>query len=134
MASIFTKIIQREVPGYVVAEDERHIAILDIMPLVMGHVLVIPKREQDYVFDMSDQALADLMTFAKPIAKALEKVVSCKRIGMSVIGLEVPHVHIHLVPMNSADDVNFTRPKLKPSAEELSQMAGQIKAALAAPV
>ncbi|MCU0420327.1 MAG: HIT family protein [Cyclobacteriaceae bacterium] len=132
MASIFTRIIHREIPGYIVAEDERHIAILDIMPLVMGHVLVIPKHEQDYLFDLTEGALAELMMFAKPIAKALEKVVPCKRIGVSVIGLEVPHVHVHLVPMNSADDVNFTRPKLKPSPLELSLMADKVKTALAA--
>lgn len=132
MPSIFTKIINREIPGHIVAENERYIAILDIMPLVMGHVLVIPKREQDYLFDLSDEALAELMAFAKPIAKALEKVVVCKRIGVSVIGLEVPHVHVHLVPMKSADDVNFTRSKLKPSPQELSLMAEKIKTALSA--
>ena len=132
MATIFSKIINREIPGYIVAEDEHFIAFLDIMPLVLGHTLIVPKKEVDYIFDMDDEALASMMVFAKRISKAVRKAVSCKRIGVSVIGLEVPHTHIHLVPMNSADDVNFTRPKLSPSKEALASMAEKIKSYLAA--
>ena len=132
MATIFSKIINREIPGYIVAEDEHFIAFLDIMPLVLGHTLIVPKKEVDYIFDMDDEALASMMVFAKRISKAVRKAVPCKRIGVSVIGLEVPHTHIHLVPMNSADDVNFTRPKLSPSKEALASMAEKIKSYLAA--
>lgn len=129
MASIFTRIINREIPGYIVAEDERYIAIHDINPLVMGHVLVIPKQESDYIFDLEDEAISGLTLFAKKVAKAVKKAVPCKRVGVAVIGLEVPHVHIHLVPMNSMGDINFTKAKLNPSKEELSQITDQIKAA-----
>lgn len=132
MASIFTRIINREIPGQIVAENENFVAFLDIMPLVVGHTLVVPKKEVDYLFDMSDEDLAAIQIFAKKVAKAVRKAVPCKRIGVSVIGLEVPHAHIHLVPMNSADDVNFTRPKLKPSSEELSNVAAKIREAYAA--
>lgn len=132
MATIFSKIINREIPGYIVAEDEHFIAFLDIMPLVLGHTLIVPKKEVDYIFDMDDEALASMMVFAKRISMAVRKAVPCKRIGVSVIGLEVPHTHIHLVPMNSADDVNFTRPKLSPSKEALASMAEKIKSYLAA--
>ncbi len=130
MPSIFTRIIQREIPGHIVAENDRFIAFLDIMPLVLGHTLVVPKKEVDYIFDMPDAELADLMVFAKSVAGAVRKAVPCQRIGVSVIGLEVPHTHVHLVPMNSADDVNFTRPKLKPTQEELAAVAEKIRAAL----
>jgi len=130
MASIFTKIINREIPGHIVAEDEHFIAILDISPLVMGHVLVIPKEEKDYIFDLEDDVLSRLTLFAKKIAKAVKTTVSCKRIGVAVIGLEVPHVHIHLVPMNTMGDINFSRTKLSPSKEELAEMTEKIKAAL----
>jgi histidine triad (HIT) family protein len=130
MASLFTKIIQREIPGHIIAEDDRFIAFLDIMPLVMGHVLVVPKREVDYIFDLDDVTLAGLYVFAKKIAAAQKKVIACKRIGIAVIGLEVPHAHVHLVPMNTTGDINFTRPKLSPSSEELANMAGQIRLAL----
>lgn len=130
MPSIFTKIINREIPGHIVAEDERFIAILDISPLVHGHVLVIPKTETDYIFDLEDDTLSGLTLFAKKVAKAIKATVPCKRVGVAVIGLEVPHVHIHLVPMNTMGDINFTRPKLSPSKEELSEMAAKIKAAL----
>lgn len=126
MPSIFTRIIQREIPGYIVAEDERYIAILDINPLVMGHTLVIPKKEVDYIFDLDDATLADLHLFSKKVANAIRKVITCKRIGIAVIGLEVPHVHIHLVPMNSMSDINFSRPKLTPSKEELTAVAEKI--------
>lgn len=130
MASIFTKIINREIPGYIVAEDEHYIAIHDISPLVMGHVLVIPKQESDYIFDLEDDALSGLMLFAKKVARAVKKAVPCKRVGVAVIGLEVPHVHVHLVPMNSMGDINFTKPKLSPTKEELAAITEKIKAAL----
>lgn len=130
MASIFTKIINREIPGCIVAEDERYIAIHDISPLVMGHVLVIPKQESDYIFDLEDDALSGLTLFAKKVAKAVKKAIPCKRVGVAVIGLEVPHVHMHLVPMNSMGDINFTKPKLSPSKEELDLVTEKIKAAL----
>lgn len=130
MASIFTRIINREIPGEIVAEDENFIAFLDIMPLVVGHTLVVPKKEVDYIFDLEDDQLAAIQLFAKKVAKGVKKAVPCKRIGVAVIGLEVPHAHIHLVPMNSADDLNFTRPKLKPTREELSAVAQKIREAL----
>jgi histidine triad (HIT) family protein len=130
MPSIFTKIINREIPGHIVAEDEQHIAFLDINPLVMGHTLVVPKREVDYLFDLSDAETAALHVFAKKVAKAVEAAIPCVRIGVAVVGLEVPHVHVHLVPLNSMQDINFMKPKLNPSAEELSQTASKIKEAL----
>ena len=130
MASIFTKIINREIPGHIVAEDDRFIAILDINPLVMGHTLVIPKTEVDYIFDLDDNTLAALNLFAKKVAHAIRKVIPCKRIGIAVIGLEVPHTHIHLVPMNAMGDINFSRPKLSPSKESLAEVALKIKGAL----
>jgi histidine triad (HIT) family protein len=126
MPSIFTKIINREIPGMIVAEDEHHIAILDINPLVIGHTLAIPKREVDYIFDLSDSELAALNLFAKKVAAGLKQAVPCKRIGVSVIGLEVPHTHIHLIPLTVMDDMNFSRPKLKPSMEELSALRDKI--------
>jgi histidine triad (HIT) family protein len=132
MASIFTKIINRELPAQIVAEDERYIAFLDITPLVIGHVLVVPKKEVDYVFDLDDDILSDMMVFSKKVARGLRDAIPCKRIGVSVIGLEVPHTHVHLVPMNTSDDVNFTRPKLHPSKEELSTTAEKIRKAIAA--
>lgn len=130
MASIFTKIINKEIPAQIVAEDDRFIAFLDIMPLVVGHTLVVPKKEIDYIFDIDDEDLKAIHVFAKKVAAGVRKAVPCKRIGVAVIGLEVPHAHIHLVPMNTADDLNFTRPKLKPSAEELATVANRIRAAL----
>jgi histidine triad (HIT) family protein len=130
MPSIFTRIINREIPGHIVAEDDRFIAFLDIMPLVPGHVLVVPKQEVDYIFDLDDATLAGLHVFAKKVAVAIKKVIPCKRIGVAVIGLEVPHVHVHLVPMNTMGDINFTRPKLKPLPEELAAVAGKIRGAL----
>ena len=131
MASIFTRIINREIPGYIIAEDDRYIAFLDISPLVLGHTLVIPKQEVDYIFNLEDDSLAGLMVFAKKVAKAVEKAVPCRRIGVSVIGLEVPHTHVHIVPMNTADDVNFTRAKLSPSKEALAEVAEKIRKHLA---
>lgn len=128
MASIFTKIINREIPAQIIVEDDRHIAFLDIMPLVKGHVLVVPKEEVNYIFDMEPMALADLQIFAQKVAKAMDKTIKCTRIGVAVIGLEVPHVHIHLVPLRTMDDINFTRPKLKLTGEELAEIADQIRA------
>src|SRR5688572_29057341 len=129
MASIFTKIIKREIPGYIVAEDDRYIAFLDINPLVLGHTLVVPKKEIDYIFDHDEETLAGLIVFSKKVAAAIEKSIPCKRIGIAVIGLEVPHTHVHLVPMNSMDDLNFSRPKLRPAKEALQQAAEKIKSA-----
>jgi histidine triad (HIT) family protein len=128
MASLFTKIINGEIPCHKIAEDEKFFAFLDVFPLVPGHVLVVPKKETDYIFDIEDADLAEMTVFAKHIAKVLKAAMPCKRIGVAVIGLEVPHAHIHLVPMNSADDLNFTRPKLNPSTEELKQVAEKIRA------
>lgn len=126
MASLFTKIINREIPAHIVAEDDHFIAFLDIMPLVPGHTLVVPKKEIDYIFDHDDKTLSEMMLFAKKVAIAIKKTIPCKRVGIAVIGLEVPHTHVHLVPMNTMDDINFTRPKLKPSQEELSNIAKKI--------
>lgn len=126
MASLFTKIINREIPGYIVAEDDRFIAFLDINPLVIGHTLAVPKKEVDYIFDLDDDTLAGLQLFSKRVALAIGKSFPCKRVGVAVIGLEVPHTHVHLVPMNSMDDLNFTRGKLNPSKEELSAAAEKI--------
>lgn len=119
MSSIFTKIIQGEIPSYKIAENEHFYAFLDVFPLVPGHTLVVPKIETDYIFNVSDAELNELLTFSKPIAKAIEKAFPCKRVGIAVIGLEVPHAHMHLVPIDSADDLNFTRVKLKPTQDEL---------------
>ena len=127
MTSIFTKIINREIPGHIVAETDTFIAFLDINPLVEGHVLVVPKQETNYIFELDDDVLSGLHLFAKKVAKALEKSVKCKRIGVAVIGLEVPHVHIHLVPLNSMDDINFSKDKLNPSQEALENIASIIK-------
>lgn len=122
MASIFTKIISGELPSFKIAEDDNFYAFLDIMPLVEGHVLVVPKVEVDKAFDLSDDLLSKWMVFAKPIAKAIEKSFSCKRCGISVVGIEVPHAHMHLLPINTADDLNFTRPKLKLENERLKEI------------
>lgn len=127
MASIFTKIINREIPAQIIAEDEKYIAFLDIMPLVRGHVLVVPKQEVDYIFNMSSEDLSGLHLFAQKVAKAMDKTIKCTRIGVAVIGLEVPHVHVHLVPLRTMDDINFTRPKLKLTSEELAEIADQIR-------
>lgn len=130
MASLFTKIINREIPAQIVAEDERYIAFLDIHPLVAGHTLVVPKKEVDYIFDLDDDTLAGLQLFCKKVARAIGHAFPCERVGVAVIGLEVPHTHVHLVPMNSMDDLNFTRPKLKPSKEALVAAAEKIRNAL----
>ena len=127
MSSIFTKIINREIPAYIVAEDEHHIAFLDINPVAIGHTLVVPKQEVDYIFDLEDSALARLNVFAKKVANGIEEAVPCKRIGVAVIGLEVPHTHVHLVPLNTMSDINFSKQKLSPPKEELEQLAKNIK-------
>ena len=130
MATIFSKIISGEIPSHKIAEDDRFFAFLDIFPLREGHVLVIPKQEVDYMFDLSDQDLGDLHVFAKRIAIALKKAVPCKRIGTAVIGLEVPHAHLHLVPLDRMKDIDFTQPKMKPSQEELAAVAEKIRSFL----
>ena len=130
MASIFSKIIAGEIPSYKIAENERFYAFLDVFPLVHGHTLVVPKKEVDKLYELNDDDLSSLLQFAKPIAKAIEQVFPCKRCGMSVIGLEVPHAHLHLVPINTADDLNFTRAKIKPSEEELADAQMKILAQL----
>ena len=124
--TIFSKIIAGEIPSYKIAENEKFFAFLDIFPLVKGHVLVIPKIEVDNMFDLPDEYLSELLVFAKPIAKAIERSFSCNRCGMEVIGLEVPHAHLHLIPVNSSDDLNFTRKKLKLSDEELKKVQEKI--------
>ncbi len=117
--TIFSKIIAGQIPSYKIAEDDKFFAFLDIFPLGEGHVLVVPKKETDNLFDLDDAFLGSMLLFAKPIAKAIEKAFPCNRCGISVIGLEVPHAHMHLLPINSADDLNFTRGKLKLTPEEL---------------
>lgn len=126
MASIFTKIINREIPGHIVAENEHALAFLDINPLTTGHTLVVPKQEVDKLFDLDKEAYQSLMSFAYDVAQAVEKAMPCLRVGVAVIGLEVPHAHIHLIPLNSMDDINFSRPKLNPSQEELKAVAEKI--------
>ena len=128
--TIFSKIIAGEISSYKIAENEKFFAFLDIAPLVKGHVLVVPKTEVDNMFDLPDEYLSELLLFAKPIAKAIEKSFSCNRCGMEVIGLEVPHAHLHLIPINSSDDLNFTRRKLKLNPEQLKEVQGKILAAL----
>ncbi len=128
MASIFSKIIAGEIPSYRVAEDDKHYAFLDINPLSEGHTLVVPKREVDYIFDLTDEEYADLQLFAKRVAAAIEKTVPCKRIGVAVIGLEVPHAHIHLVPINTEADMDFRRDKLKLSPERMAEIAAGVAA------
>ena len=124
--SIFSKIISGEIPSYKIKEDENFLAFLDVFPLVKGHVLVVPKMEVDKLFDLDDALLAAMLLFAKPIAKAIEKTFDCKRCGISVIGLEVPHAHLHLVPINTADDLNFTRPKISFTKEEMIVIQQQL--------
>ena len=128
--SIFTKIIRGEIPSYKIAESDKFYAFLDIFPLVEGHVLIVPKQETDNLFDLPDELLSEILVFAKPIAKAMESVFDCNRVGISVVGLEVPHAHIHLVPINSADDLNFTRGKKKFSEQEFKATQQKILRAL----
>jgi histidine triad (HIT) family protein len=127
MATIFSRIIKGEIPCYKITEDERYFAFLDINPLRAGHTLVVPKQETDYLFDLDDDQLAGLILFSKKVAAAIRKAIPCNRIGIAVLGLEVPHAHIHLVPMDSMEDVNFRNPKLKFSSEEFNATAEKIR-------
>lgn len=127
MASIFTKIVKGEIPSYKIAEDDSYYAFLDINPLAKGHTLVIPKKEVDYIFDIEDELLAGMMVFAKKVARAIDKVMDCKRVGIAVLGLEVPHAHIHLIPINGLHDIEFSKPKLKLTEEEFKKIAESIR-------
>lgn len=129
MASIFTKIINGEIPSYKVAENDDYLAFLDVQPLVKGHVLVVPKKEVDYIFDLDEDTLSGLMNFAKSVAKKMDKVLNCKRIGVTVIGLEVPHAHVHLIPINGIADMDFGKEKLSLESEEMEKIAKSIKEA-----
>ena len=130
MASIFTKIVNGAIPCYKILEDDNYMAFLDINPLAKGHTLVIPKKEIDYLFNMEDSLFAGLNIFAKKVAKAIDKVMDCKRVGVAVLGLEVPHAHIHLVPINGLYDIDFSKPKLKLSNDEFLEIAEMIRAEL----
>jgi histidine triad (HIT) family protein len=130
MPSIFSKIVSGDIPAYKIAEDEHHLAFLDIFPLAKGHVLVIPKKETDYIFDITSDEYLELWKFAQKVAKGMDKVITCERIGVAVIGLEVPHAHIHLVPLNNVSDINFERPKLQFSEAEMKSVADLIKSAI----
>lgn len=130
MASIFTKIVNGEIPAHKVAETVDFLAFLDVSPLREGHLLVIPKKEVDYIFDIEDELYVGMMLFAKIVAKGLKKAIPCEKVGVAVVGLEVPHAHIHLIPMNSVADMDFSKPKLNPSSEELSNTALKILEAL----
>ena len=130
MSTIFSKIVKGEIPCYKIAEDDRYFAFLDINPLQEGHTLVIPKQEVDYIFDLDDEILAGLSVFAKKIALALDKAIPSKRVGVAVLGLEVPHAHIHLIPLQSEGDINFSNPKLKFTTEEFVAIADKIKSHL----
>ena len=126
MATIFSRIIKGEIPCYKIAENDDYFAFLDINPLRAGHTLVVPKRETDYIFDLEDEYLAGMVVFSKKIALAIRKAIPCNRIGVAILGLEVPHAHIHLVPMDTMDDINFKNPKLKFSPEEFKEIAAKI--------
>ena len=126
MGSIFSQIISGKIPCYKIAEDDNHIAFLDIFPISKGHILVVPKKETDYIFDLNSKAYSDLWLFAKKVAIAQKKVIKCNRIGVSVIGLEVPHAHIHLIPINNISDMEFSKPKLKLSSKEFSRISRKI--------
>ena len=130
MPSIFSKIVSGDIPAYKIAEDEHHLAFLDIFPLAKGHVLVVPKKEIDYLFDITSDEYLELWKFAQKVAKGMDKVITCERIGVAVIGLEVPHAHIHLVPLNNVSDINFERPKLKFSEAEMKSVSDLIKSAI----
>ena len=130
MSSIFTKIVNGEILSYKIDEDENYYAFLDINPLAEGHTLVIPKKEIDYIFSLDNDLLSGLIVFAKRIAKAIDKVIECERVGIAVIGLEVPHAHVHLIPVNNIYDINFAREKLKFTDEEYKDIAGRIRNAL----
>tara|TARA_B100000029_G_scaffold505933_1_gene587707 strand:+ start:714 stop:1112 length:399 start_codon:yes stop_codon:yes gene_type:complete len=129
MSSIFTRIIKGEIPSYRVAENEEFFAFLDINPLAKGHVLVIPKKEVDYIFDIDDALYSRLFVFAKEVARAIEEVVACERIGVSVVGLEVPHAHIHLIPINNVEDMSFAKARIVMTSEEMNQLAESISSA-----
>lgn len=126
MATIFTKIINGEIPCYKIAGDENYFAFLDINPLREGHTLVVPKKETDYIFELDDDQLSGLILFSKKVASAIKSVIPCNRIGVAILGLEVPHAHVHLVPMDTMEDINFKNPKLKFSAEEFKEIAAKI--------
>ena len=126
MESVFTKIIKKEIPAYIIEENEHFIAFLDVFPLALGHTLIVPKKQVDYIFDIDNNTYTELWIFAKKIAAKVEKAVLCKRIGIAVIGLEVPHAHIHLVPLNNVEDINFSRPKLKMEESELVAIQNKI--------
>jgi histidine triad (HIT) family protein len=126
MASIFSKIVNGDIPCYKIAEDENYLAFLDIFPLAAGHTLVIPKAETDYLFDLDDKNFGGLMLFSKRVAIALKKAIPCKKVGVAVLGLEVPHAHIHLVPLNSETDINFSKSKLKLTSEEFTDISARI--------
>jgi histidine triad (HIT) family protein len=130
MSSIFSKIIANEIPAYKVAETDQFIAFLDILPLAKGHVLCIPKKEIDYIFDMEDADYLALMHFSKKVAKGIKQVIPCKKVGVAVIGLEVPHAHVHLIPMNTVQDMNFSNPRLTFTQEEYLQLVEIISAAI----
>ena len=130
MPTIFTRIVNGEIPCYKIAEDENYLAFLDINPLAKGHTLVIPKKEVDYLFDVEDNLLAGMMVFAKKVAHAIDKVMDCKRVGVAVLGLEVPHAHIHLIPINNLHDIDFSQPKLSLPKDELEDIAKKIRSAL----
>lgn|SRR5690606_5758395 len=130
MSTIFSKIVSGEVPAYKVAESNDYLAFLDISPLTRGHVLVIPKKETDYIFDIDDEEYVGLWVFAKIVAEGIKKVFPCKKIGIAVVGLEVAHAHIHLIPLNQVSDMNFERPKLSLPAEELNKIAEDIRQAI----
>ena len=130
MAGIFSKIVSGEISAYKIAEDEFHLAFLDINPVALGHVLVIPKKETDYIFDMPEAEYISLWSFARWVSVGLKKAIPCLKVGVSVIGLEVPHAHIHLIPLNSMSDINFSKEKLKPENEVLEEICGRIKAHL----
>jgi histidine triad (HIT) family protein len=130
MPTVFSRIVSGEIPSYKIAEDDNYYAFLDINPLANGHTLVVPKKEIDYLFDVDDALLAGMMVFAKKVAKAIGKTIPCKRVGIAVLGLEVPHAHIHLIPINELGDINFGRPKLSLSPLEMKETAEKIRAAL----
>lgn len=122
MPSIFSKIISGELPAYKVAEDDKHIAFLDIQPIALGHTLVVPKKETDYIFDLTDEEISELMIFSKKVAQKIDQNITCERVGVAVIGLEVPHVHVHLVPLNSVSDIDFSKAKLKLQSSQFEEV------------
>tara|TARA_Y100001954_G_C15800447_1_gene599805 strand:- start:552 stop:944 length:393 start_codon:yes stop_codon:yes gene_type:complete len=130
LSTIFSKIVKREIPAYIVAEDDKHIAFLDAFPLVKGHTLVVPKKEYDYIFDIESKDYINLWKFAKNVERKMNLSIECKRIAIVVIGLEVPHTHIHLIPINSVTDINFQKEKLKLTHDEFVEIASQIKSAI----